>query len=1009
MSKSIRSRQKLRFENLERRELLTVTPQLVGDLNLGSPNDQLQSDNAWLGEELFFAADDGNGDVELWKSNGTPDGTFRVKDIRVGTQGSLPRDFTSINGRILFTAYSDHNGRELWATDGTKYGTVLLQELAPGAASPALDSFTIVGEKIYFRTDEALWSTDGTATGTRHVTSISVVEDSLIPFGDRLLFRTHGPVGQLDLWVTNGTPDGTSLIPGGSHRDRIVVDSDAAFVESQDALWYTDGTNEGTIQIQEIDEAGIGSMAMIGESVFFTTGRSQLWYSDGTKEGTQLLKSFSSKRRIEKSILVGGELFFVVDSQLWKSDGTKEGTQFLKSFGFHRQIESQIVVGDELFFVVSRQLWKSDGTREGTQRVSSLNGRLHSLTAIGDRLYFNVGSRLWQSDGTAEGTTWVDGIENLNRWRKVNGDLYVVGSREDVGQELWRINSTENASRALEIVPGSASSTPWVMASQGEKTLIWSTEGDSRGLWATSEDAMQPLLLNDSIHGPSAGPMGGHPMIGHTPTFFELEGKPFMINGRTLWQIDGSNATRFEAAPPIGDSQIVVGDQLYFITDRDDDRLNELWRTDGSEEGTVRLTGIDDGVIDPRRLTESGDRLYFWAYGTDQRKKLWTFDDSQSKAVMIKDLQWPQRTSYSASMANLNGELYFSYRPTVDGNSELWKVHDSEGQAELVTVIPDIHGSLISAENQLFIVGSRVWRTDGTEGGTYFLTNEYPYTRNRHATVAGDRLFYLASSEETGEELWVSDGTVEGTHLVKDIVPGAQGCRLANMVAVDNTLFFSATNADGNRGLWKSDGTEDGTILVKETEAYPISSSDGVVYFHGSEPSTGSELWQSDGTQDGTVLVVDLNPGPDGSRQHRTNGAAAEINGRLYFAGDDGFHGYELWHVPLDRPTLPIPGDANRDGLFNSSDLVQVFQRGEYEDQIANNSIWEDGDWNGDGNFTTADLVFAFQSGTYHVAAVHAIQADAMSLIDWISNKDRKNEISFDPDSTDEIYDSLSV
>ena len=60
-----------------------------------------------------------------------------------------------------------------------------------------------------------------------------------------------------------------------------------------------------------------------------------------------------------------------------------------------------------------------------------------------------------------------------------------------------------------------------------------------------------------------------------------------------------------------------------------------------------------------------------------------------------------------------------------------------------------------------------------------------------------------------------------------------------------------------------------------------------------------------------------------------------------------------------------IPGDANRDGGFDSSDLIAVFQRAEYEDGIANNSVWEDGDWNGDSEFDSTDIVLAFQSGRY--------------------------------------------
>ncbi|MEZ6120929.1 MAG: hypothetical protein R3C28_30770 [Pirellulaceae bacterium] len=60
-----------------------------------------------------------------------------------------------------------------------------------------------------------------------------------------------------------------------------------------------------------------------------------------------------------------------------------------------------------------------------------------------------------------------------------------------------------------------------------------------------------------------------------------------------------------------------------------------------------------------------------------------------------------------------------------------------------------------------------------------------------------------------------------------------------------------------------------------------------------------------------------------------------------------------------------IAGDVTGDGVFNSSDLVQVFQAGHYEDAIIGNSTWEQGDWNGDGEFNSSDLVLVFQAGLY--------------------------------------------
>ena len=62
-------------------------------------------------------------------------------------------------------------------------------------------------------------------------------------------------------------------------------------------------------------------------------------------------------------------------------------------------------------------------------------------------------------------------------------------------------------------------------------------------------------------------------------------------------------------------------------------------------------------------------------------------------------------------------------------------------------------------------------------------------------------------------------------------------------------------------------------------------------------------------------------------------------------------------------------GDSNLDGEFNSGDLVMVFQRGEFEDEIANNSSWADGDWNGDGEFNSSDFVNAFQDGGFEKGA----------------------------------------
>lgn len=76
-------------------------------------------------------------------------------------------------------------------------------------------------------------------------------------------------------------------------------------------------------------------------------------------------------------------------------------------------------------------------------------------------------------------------------------------------------------------------------------------------------------------------------------------------------------------------------------------------------------------------------------------------------------------------------------------------------------------------------------------------------------------------------------------------------------------------------------------------------------------------------------------------------------------------------------------GDANLDGLFDSSDLVQVFQRGEYEDDADGNSEWSTGDWDADGDFTSSDLVAAFQTGRYEIQ-MQTGAAKLAAAVEWL-------------------------
>lgn len=116
-----------------------------------------------IGTRVFFAGEDPEHGVELWTSDGTPAGTHIVKDIAAGDVDSSPRNLTPVGGVLLFSARDPIYGEELWQSDGTEEGTFLVQDIFPGPASSSPRNFMKAGSPIYFTADDGesgteLWS-----------------------------------------------------------------------------------------------------------------------------------------------------------------------------------------------------------------------------------------------------------------------------------------------------------------------------------------------------------------------------------------------------------------------------------------------------------------------------------------------------------------------------------------------------------------------------------------------------------------------------------------------------------------------------------------------------------------------------------------------------------------------------------------------------------------------------------------------------------------------------------
>src|SRR5262249_61877943 len=210
---------------------------------------------------LFFRADDGVHGRELWKSDGTPEGTVLVKDINPGSGDAYPCELTDLDGTLYFVAAeqmkaSGYPDGTLWKSDGTEAGTVLVKDLNPGGEI-SLSFLTNVGGTLYFSandclTHDALWKSDGTTAGT------VLVKDG---FGLRALSELTAVNGML-------------------------------FFNHCGSLWKSDGTTAGTVFLKAFPSifSGPDNLTDVGGTLYFSgddgSSGKELWESDGTAAGT---------------------------------------------------------------------------------------------------------------------------------------------------------------------------------------------------------------------------------------------------------------------------------------------------------------------------------------------------------------------------------------------------------------------------------------------------------------------------------------------------------------------------------------------------------------------------------------------------------------------------------------------------------------------------------------------------------------------------------------------------
>ncbi|WP_225414336.1 HYR domain-containing protein [Stigmatella hybrida] len=351
-----------------------------------------------MGGVLYFQASDGGQGLgrygsELWRSDGTPAGTWLVKDIAENPDdpNSDPRELTVVHGTLFFVA--TQNGKPtLWKSNGTRESTQFVHNLDSNEAEMEL---TALGNRLIFKMkgqggSTKLWRSDGSAGGTVEVAAANGVNYSnpqfLTPLGDgRIYFQAWDSSHGAELWKSDGTPEGTlqvkDLWPGGDGAPSdLTVANEQLFFRAINTpggnykLWKSSGSPENTELVLGITGDGpLEDLTAAGDLLFFTIrdGQTVLWvYRDGW--GARNLRSFSSP--LSQLTHVSGLLFFMHNNELWKSDGTKSGTQLVKNFD--TTPISLMAPGPGMAILVADDpeggysLWKSNGQPTGTLKMA---------------------------------------------------------------------------------------------------------------------------------------------------------------------------------------------------------------------------------------------------------------------------------------------------------------------------------------------------------------------------------------------------------------------------------------------------------------------------------------------------------------------------------------------------------------------------------------------------------------------------------------------------------------
>jgi ELWxxDGT repeat protein len=393
---------------------------------------------------------------------------------------------------------------------------------------------------------------------------------------------------------------------------------------------------------------------------------------------------------------------------------------------------------------------------------------------------------------------------------------------------------------------------------------------------------------------------------------------------RTIW-----------TSPPAPSEVVAVGRRLYFTAyDGPGEDGMALWamNTVNLRRRIVLRFGTRKPGDLPRSLTRVGDGVAFMQ--ADGR--IWFSDGTTDGTRMLKRL--PPADEIGPLVVS-RGKIYAA---SLESRGEaVWQLNPATGDArrlagfrnEVVSAVHPAGGSVLVAtsDGNVRHETTTLWSVSPSGGEPVKLGAILDaYVAGAAATV-GRTTYFGASGTSPGPALWRTDGTPEGTRLVRQFTDEQYGF-ITSLTPMNGNLYFIADHGN-TRSLWRSDGATAGTVRLGGNAKFSLDRAGDRLYFGG----TANDLWTSDGTPAGTrrvrrfrrevgritpagddvyVVTASVSVPNLGSRVWRTDGtaemtvllgkffggrsspfAAAVIGDDLYLAAARESTGHELWRV----------------------------------------------------------------------------------------------------------------